>query len=511
MRSTAKLSHGVALAALLATNAARADWRFTPTFDVRETYTDNVALRERSRARGQFVAEFAPGLIFTHRGGRLTVNGLYQFQSILMPGGPVAGTYRSAHFLQADARAAVIRDLFYIDAGAALAQQPISAFGPPVSSHSYASANRAEVATWRISPYLVRRFGRLATSELRYTHDSVDAGRSGLGSTVGNSVAFRLASGSAFDTVGWTLDARRQHIGDAVAQDWRSATANASLRYRLSRTWRLTGGIGYDSYDYAPLGGVTAGKAWNVGLDWSPGPRTRVQASTGRRFYGPSHALTASHRSRHTVWSVHYSDAIASTRSNFLLPATIDTATLLDDLFRPVYTDPVERRSAVQDYLRRTGLPPSLAENINFFSNRYSLQKTLRASMAYRRGGSSGVLSVFRLRRDALSVRESDSALLGNTFDTTNDKISQHGISATVHYTLSSRTSLGATADLVRSESRTTGATSSSNVLRLTARHNLSERMSGAVELRHVQGSTALLGGTRYTENAIAFTLSKRF
>lgn len=511
MSSTAKLSHGVALAALLATNAARADWRFTPTFDVRETYTDNVALQDRSRARGQFVAEFAPGLIFTHQGGRLAVNGLYQFQSILMPGGRVAGTYRSAHFLQANARAAVIRDLFYIDAGAGLAHQPISAFGPPVSSHSYASANRAEVATWRISPYLVQRFGTLARSELRYTHDRVDAGRSGLGTTNGNSLSFRLVSGSAFDSVGWTLDLRRQHIHDAVAQDSQIGMANASLRYRLSRTWRLTGGVGYDSYDYAPLGGVNSGKAWHVGLDWSPGPRTRVQASTGRRFYGPSHALTASHRSRHTVWSVQYSDAIASTRSNFLLPATVDTAALLDELFRPVFPDQQERRGAVDDYLRRTGLPPALADNINFFSNRYSLQKTLRASMAYRRGRSSGVLSVFRLRRDALSVRESDSALLGNTFDTINDKINQKGISATLHYALTSRTSLGASADIVRSASRSSGARSSSNVLRLTARHQMGERMTGAVELRHVQGSTALLGGTRYTENAIAFTLSKRF
>jgi uncharacterized protein (PEP-CTERM system associated) len=404
MSSTDKRSRGVALAALLAANSARADWRITPTVDLRETYTDNVALRERSRARGQFVTEIAPGLLFS-RAGALTVNGVYQFQSILMPGGPVAGTWRTAQYLQADATARVVRDLLYIDAAAGLAHQPISAFGPPVSSHSYASTNRAEVATWRISPYLQRRFGSRATAELRYTHDRVDAGRSGLGTSTGNSLAFRMASGSAYDYFGWSINLRHQRIDDAVAQASRIDTANVSLRYRLSRTLRVTAGGGYDRYDYAPLGGVNAGAAWNAGLGWSPGPRTRVQASTGRRFYGPSHALTASHRSRRTVWSVHYSDEVASTRSNFLLPATIDTAALLDELFRPVYTDPVERRSAVDDYIRRTGLPPSLAQNVNFFSNRYSLQRTLRGSMAYRHGRSCGVIGAFKLRRDALSVR----------------------------------------------------------------------------------------------------------
>ena len=40
----------------------------------------------------------------------------------------------------------------------------MSAFGPQVNSNGYASANRANVTTWRISPYLLHRFGASATA-----------------------------------------------------------------------------------------------------------------------------------------------------------------------------------------------------------------------------------------------------------------------------------------------------------------------------------------------------------
>ena len=498
----------VALALLFAPAARAEAWRFTPTLDLRETYTDNVALREDANRQSQWVTEITPGLRVRMHGPRLVVDGAWQLQYFAMQDKEISGTNRSARSGQGKLQASLIDELLYVDAAAAIAQQGISPFGQLITDNNYASANRAEVKTWRISPYLVHRFGANANAELRYAHDSVDAGRTGLGNTDGDTLSLSVTSGVAFRRVGWGVVLSEQKIRDSLADDINIKNANLNLRYRAGRTLNLLAGIGYDKYDYNSLGGVNSGKAWNVGAAWTPTLRTSVQGTFGRRYYGPSRSLTALHRSRHTVWSINYDDSVASTRSNFLLPATIDTAAMLDRLFRPTFADPAERARAVDEYISRTGLPPSLADNVNYFSNRYSLQKQLRASMAFRQGRTSAIYSVYKVRREALSIREVDSPLLGSTGSTFNDDTDQAGFNATLNYRLTGRTSLNLVSDMVRSESLTNGFESRSSAVRFSVRHQLRSKLVGALSLRHIEGNTAFLGGRPYTENAVSASLS---
>ena len=499
----------LAVAALLLAPAARADdWKFTPMLDLRQTFTDNVALQPDDQARSQLVTEIAPGLRLRRNGPRLTMNALFQYKYYAMPDDDISGTRHSARTLQADGRAMLVDELLYLDATANMNQQTISAFGQTSSSsNSYASANQTEVKTWRISPYLVHRFGASANAELRYAHDSVDAGhRSGLGDTEGDSLSLRLDSGTAFRTLGWGLQLSEQTIASSVANDTTIKIANANLRYLVAPALNLTAGIGYDSYDYQSLGGATGGKAWNTGFIWNPSLRTSLTASVGHRYYGPSRTLKALHRSRHTAWSINYDDSVTTTRANFLLPAAVDTAALLDSLFRPSFPDPAERARAVEAYMQSAQLPPSLADNVNYFSNRYSLQKQLRASVAFNQSRSSATFSVYRVRRTALSVRETDSALLGSTTNTINDNIDQRGFSATWDYRLTARTKLNLISEINDNESLSNDLKARSSSVRLSARHQLRAKMSATVELRHIQG--ALLGGHNYTENAVAASLA---
>jgi uncharacterized protein (PEP-CTERM system associated) len=497
----------MALAALLLAPSARADWTFVPTLELRQTYTDNVALQREGQEQGQFVTEITPGMLLKHAGPRLVVNANTQLQYFAMQDHDVSGTNRTARRLAADARGKLIDDFLYIDANANRSQQNISPFGQTYVGNTYASANRTEVTTWRVSPYVVHRFDALATLETRYTRDAVDAGRTGLGNTTGDSLSVKLDSGTAFRKVGWGVQVSGQTIDEEVANDTTIKTANANLRYILSPKLSLNAGLGYDSYDYQAVAGkATSGKAWNTGFTWAPSSRSNVTASLGRRYYGPSRSLKAMHRSRHTVWNINYDDSVSSTRANFLLPAAIDTASLLDDLFRASYPDPAERARAVAAYMAATGLPPSLAQNINYFSNRYSLQKMLRASVAFKEGRTSATFSVYKVRRDALSIRETDSELLGSSLNTINDNTSQRGFTSTWDYRLTGRTSLNLVSDISDNESLTTGLTARSSSVRFAARHQLRPKMRASVELRHIEG--AVLGGHAYTENALAASLS---
>ena len=494
------------VAALLLAPSARADWRFTPTLDLRETYSDNVALQDEEHARGQFVSEITPGFLLKHKGPHLTVNARYQLQYFAMQDRDISGTNRTARRMQADARGELIDDFLFVDANAARSQQNISPFGQVSTNNDYASANRAEVQNWRISPYIVQRFGSTATAELRYARDSVDAGRTGLGTSEGNTVSMNLNSGAAFRTMGWGLQLSEQKIDDSIANDITIKTANAALRYKVVPTLDLTAGLGYDDYDYQALGGTTRGKSWNAGFAWNPSRRSSLTASLGHRYFGPSRMLKALHRSRHTTWSINYDDAVTTTRANFLLPLAVDTAALLDGLFTPSFPDPVERRRAVEAYIQSTGLPPALANNINYFSNRYSLQKSLRASVAFREGRSSALFSIYRMRRDALSVRETDSPLLGSSLNTINDNTSQKGVTAQWDYRLNGRTSLNLVSDISDNASLSTGQKARSSSVRLGARHQLSAKMTAALEVRRVDG--AFLGARSYTENAVSASLS---
>ncbi len=500
------LAMPLALATLLLAPSAQAAWTFVPTLDLRETYTDNVALQEAALAQGQWVSEITPGFMLRHKGPRLTVNAHYQLQYFVMQDKDISGTNRSARNLQADAHAKLIDEVLLVDAMATRAQQNISPFGQVVQNNAYSSANRTEVQTWRVSPYLVHRFGSEATAELRYARDSVDAGRVGLGNTDGSTTSLNVNSGAAFRTLGWGVQLSEQKISDSLATDSTIKTGNLNLRYKVVPTVDLTAGVGYDSYDYNSLGGATSGKSWNAGAAWNPSRRTSLTASLGRRYYGPSRSLKATHRSRTTTWNIDYDDSVTTTRANFLLPSAIDTADMLDGLFRANFPDPIERQKAVEAYILANSLPPALANNINYFSNRYSLQKQLRASMAFREGRTSALFSAYRVRREALSVRETDSPLLGNSVNTINDNTSQKGFTASLDYRLAGRTSLTLASDVTENASLSGDLQMRSSSVRLGMRHQLRAKLSGTVELRHTAG--ALVIGRPYTENAVSASLS---
>ncbi len=484
-------------------------WRIVPIFDLRQIYTDNVSLQPSATAHGQFLTEFAPGALVTHQSRRLKVDGMLQWRLYANTNDKYA-TRRSSNQLRGSARGELVDDMVFVDASANFFQQSISPFGPLVSDNDYASTNRADVKTWQISPYVLNRYGRVATSELRYRHDSVDAGSSGLNSTVGDTLSLRVNSGTAWDDLGWGISASQQHINDKRSNDSTIKTASVNLSYQLLDTFSLTAAAVHDDYDYEAIGGANGGSGWSAGFRWTPSRRTFVDASWGQRYYGPSRALKALHRTRRTAWDISYDDAVVTSRSKFLLPTGVvipgelpgdpTSADLGSGLFRPDIIVPMPGNP--------TGVPVGPGNNINFFSNRYSLQKQARAGVALRGARSSAVLGVFKLRREALSVRAVDEDLLGSPVDAVNDNISQAGLNVMLTYNITPRSIVSLKADAADNKSLTTGFKARSNAIRLTLRHQLGRNIAASGELRRVSGATGLTSGPRYTENALSVSLN---
>jgi uncharacterized protein (PEP-CTERM system associated) len=502
------LAAPVAVLALLLAPAAQAQWKVVPSVDLRETYTDNVRLEPDDTARSQFVTELTPTLRVTNESPRLklhtsVLSHLYAYSE------RIDGTNQSTSELQGDVRAALINDMLYLDGAASIGQQAVSAFGPQVdNSNGYSSANRAKVSTWRISPYLRHRFGATASGELRYTRDSVKSGNLLLGDSTSNTLAASLSSGPAFHAIGWDLQASRQDLNDSLDRKFHIQNSNATLRYRATQTLSLSASTGYDQYDYPKPGGSSAGKSYSLGFTWTPSLRTSIQLTAGHRYFGPSYLLALSHRSRGTVWTINYNDAVTTTRDQLLIPAAVNAVDVLDKLFATSIPDAEARRQAVAAYVLANGLPPSLAHNINYFSNRFILQRAFQATVAFNTARTTSVVALNASKRIALSAPELDKPLPGTVGQTLNDDVKQFGASAVMSYRLSPRSAASAALTASKSESLTTGIVDNRRSASLSLNTQIQRKIKGAVQLRHTQGNVAIAGGSTYRENAVSASLS---
>lgn len=516
------LSLPLTVLALCLAPAAQATVKFTPTVTATETYSDNVTLARDDLARGQFVSELAPGFMLEERSRRLTLSANYQMH-LYKYSGDETGTNGSTSSLQANARAVMIDELLFLDASASVGQQAVSAFGQQAAGNNYASANRANVKAYQITPSLVHQFGALASGTLRLSHNSVDAGGNGLGHSTGDSLAASLVNGAAFGRVGWGLNYQRTELDDGVTGNTTTQSLMLQGSYALSSAFRLTVSAGDEKYDYGTTAGASqsggpgnTGRSWSAGFNWAPSARTSLAATFGRRYFGKTYSLNGSHRSRNTIWTLGYNEDVTTSRGNFLSQSNVSTASIVDALFTATIPDPVARAQAVAAFILASGLPASVVNTTNYLSNRYQLQKNLQASVGLTATRSTLILSATNTKRNALSTLQADSELLGGFASALNDDVVQRGVNASASYQVSPRSTISASATTQRIESLTTGTVDHSKSVRLNLSRQFGDKLRGNVELRRVEGNLGQLiqpngqpvGAGTYHENAVSATLS---
>ena len=499
----------VALAVMLALEC-RAEARVVPGLELRERYTDNVSLARPGQERGSFVTEVAPSLSITSNSPSLKLSARYQFRYFIFNEDDARDTQRRTHQLSAEAKARLVPEMLYLDAGAAVEDQSVSAFGPQDTGNPYVGTNRTEVRTWRISPYAVHQFGGTASALLRYAHDSATSDTVGFGKSDSDTAVFSLRSGVNFRRWGWSIDASHQRLDDSIAQESDTSNASATLRWNMSQEFSISATSGYDRYDYNTHEGATEGTFWRAGFSWQPSPRTSLAAGFGERFFGRTYYLAANHRSRSTAWDISYNEDVTTSRSQFFLPSTVDTAALLDRLFTPLYPDPILRRFAVAAYMKATGLPPALADQVNYLSNRYMLQKQLMATAMFRTARSVFTVSLYDVRRRALSTFEADSRLLSNQLASLTDNTRQRGATAVWNLRLTPRSALNVGLANSRAESLSTGRSDQTRTLSIALTRQFTPRLRAAAQMRHARGAL-LSGDETYRENSISASVSMQF
>ncbi len=501
----------LALAALLLSNEAWADWKITPAIQLRETYSDNASNQPDDQARGSFISEAAPSLSIAGNTSRLKFNASAELRRFAYSNDDLPNVRNGDRRYQAAGSAIAVKEWLYVDASASGSRQAVSAFGP-LPNNAYTANNGTDIRTWSISPYLRHQFGTTAIMDARYQRDSVEGGSgSGFGNSLSSTGAFDLASGPAFPDLGWNVHYSHQDMSAQRTGNTTTENSLAGLQYRATSHLSLTSSVGYDKYEYRALAERTRGRSWSGGFVWQPSTRTRVAASFGRRYFGKTGSFDASYRTVHSVWTLTYADIITTSRQQFLLPAAVDTSAMLDKLFASAYPDPALRQQIVQAYMAQTGLPSTLISAVPYLSNRYMRNKRLQGNATFRGARSTLLFTVFKERTNALSLQQEDNTLLPSQLSTLNENTSQVGASANFDYRLSSRTSAHATLYGVNIESLRTAQTNDVRQLSVGLSSRFDTKTTGSVDLRHSKGRAGVFDNRDYHENAIVATLSVQY
>lgn len=201
-----------------------------------------------------------------------------------------------------------------IDGGATVTRSQVSALSSSGSQTSeLASDDTSLVRSWQLQPVAQGPLGRSMVYEagLSWSGTDVEDGQSGGDQRV-QRLRLSLQPREAA-VLSWRIDATSQH--NRYGQQRRSTSdqrAYGTLVYQaVPLDLSLRAGLGYELSNLSTVDKQAAGTR-SVGLNWTPSPRTAVDASLEQRQFGHGHNLSAQHRFRRLLVRLTSRRAISS-------------------------------------------------------------------------------------------------------------------------------------------------------------------------------------------------------
>jgi len=432
----------------LPTDSDAGEFVFVPSMRTDLIYTDNVRLLPKTDPQkgGDFVTQLVPGIYAKYTSRRFDSETDYQLINVIYA--KTTEQNRSLNELRSRNTAEIVEDLFYFDGNVKIQQQNQSLLAPQGDTVNR-TGNLRNIRQYSASPYIRRRFGDFASTELRYARIMTDSDASNsFFNSQTNSYTGSVLSGTTFKALQWGLNYARQDIDfDNRPDSVRIESGVANVRYNINHRFGITGTGGYENNTFG--GGARdrpKGARWSAGFIWAPTPRTSIEGSFGQRFFGDTYFGNASHRTRLFALNASYKETINSAWNTLNIDGTGNTITLLTDLFTsqaPPGTNPAEIAQLVQLIIAELGLPPDIAFASGFLTNRFFLQKSFESSIAFNAAKNTALVRVFHTTRRPIDNRPLlDSVFRGGGTALANVK--QEGVSALWSYAITPRTRVNA-------------------------------------------------------------------
>lgn len=477
-------------------------WQVRPALSIGEHYSDNVSLAAKGSERSEWTTRISPSIAVSASTARLRLEATYSPELLYRAN---QATTDLSHFLNAVANAELWSRTLFLDVRGGISQQNVSALGPQSDSNINTTSNRTSIRTFSVSPYVRHEFGLDAIGQLRYTHDAVHQG--GNASASSNSTSDRLEakifSGPAFKLITWSANANVSKVEySRTGQEVDAQSYSFSAGRLISSELRLNGTIGYEDSGYPTAsGGDLKGKFWSVGPEWTPTERTRIAATFGRRYFGPSRTLSVSHRARRLFFSADYNESVTTTRANFTTPFLTLDPVLINNFCQGLFSDPALRAQCVLDVTRQLTIP------VDFLTDSLFLEKRLQAQFGIQGVRNTVIGSLFSSNRESIMT----TAAVGGGGDfNTSQNIKQTG--GSVSWSSRLTQTLGANASLSVTRNSFGGLNRSDRLttLRLGMTKEFSPKVNGALSVTRVKNDSTA-ASTSYDENAISATLGLRF
>jgi uncharacterized protein (PEP-CTERM system associated) len=409
----------------------------TPTLSAETSY-----LETRGRITGEngreAVLRVAPGLRLASRGGSVqgtldyTGNLIYRRGRADSQGGDLENTLNAAFLAEA------VSNFAFVDARASVSQQSISAFGQQsVPGSLQSNANRTEVATANLSPYLRGSAGGLADYEVRLTAGATKSRDAPTANarTSGGSVLLQSARGGAL--LGWALNASQQRSEFTASSNGAvdDSRLNATVSVAPAPELRLSASGGRESVDQGAQAERRTSNTAGLGLKWLPSPRTNLDIDLTDRFFGRAGRASFSHRSPRTVWTYSLSRDTSTGANGVALGEPLTLFQLFYNQAASAYPDPVQRQQVVLDQLNAAGLDPNQLVATGVLTSSYSLLRRQDASVAWL--GLRTTLTV-----QAFTSAQSQFVSVAGADPAPGEAARQHGYSSSLSYRLTPQTSV---------------------------------------------------------------------
>ncbi len=276
------------------------------SISVAETYTDNLALSPGDREDDALISEIIPAFSMNLDGARVKaavdaeVRLQYYSQTALRD-------FSAAPNVTASSNWEWVEDLFFTDFSASIRRQTIDSRLSRSTSRSNIQ-NLDTVQTYRLSPYLRRALGDLATVEARYVGGLVFVDRSPLdqagfpgnpnsliGDSVQNTGELRIESGARFSRLTWSLFGTISRIDPDNRPVRNRREAIFRVEYHLTPSFALVAEGGYQNFEGNDFSRTVDDPLYLGGFRWTPSPNTRLEALGGQRDGGDAIEVELEH------------------------------------------------------------------------------------------------------------------------------------------------------------------------------------------------------------------------
>jgi uncharacterized protein (PEP-CTERM system associated) len=308
--------------------AIAGDWKIVPRVSGEELYTDNVNLSQQDK-QSDFITIIRPGISIEREGAarsHLSLDYSLDFTRYLRD------TQRKStrQYLQAEAGAEVIEDIFFVDGEASITQQSIVNTGAESGTAITDNSNRTEVVSTSVNPNIRHHFRNWADSRFDYVLSHVQVADESIDTTTTQRYGTVLSSGREFSLLRWTAETRTQTTehSNSNREDERRL-AQLTMQYTDRLIFQPIASVGFEQIKDNTLTSPPDGLIWSLGGLFQPGPRTRIEATHGQRYGDPNTSLDASYDlSARTTIKATYSQVLETSQSLSLSELTSPTSNL---------------------------------------------------------------------------------------------------------------------------------------------------------------------------------------